>query len=46
MVVLLDPSQLGVLVGARIQFLALIATVVAGIAATIENFRTLNGQAG
>lgn len=44
--VLLDPSQLGVLVGAWIQFLALIATVVAGIAATIQNFRTRHRQAG
>jgi energy-coupling factor transporter transmembrane protein EcfT len=39
-VVLLDPSRLGVLVGAWIQFLALIAAVVAGTVATIQNYRT------
>ena len=44
--VLLDPSRLGVLVGAWIQFLALIATVVAGIATTIQNFRRRHRQAG
>ena len=38
-VVLLDPSRLGVLVGAWIQFLALLITVVAGIIATIQNYR-------
>ncbi len=45
-IVLLDPSRLGVLVGAWIQFLALIVAVVAGTAATIQNFRTRPGQAG
>ncbi len=37
---LLEPSQLGVFVGAWIQFLAVIVAVVAGIAATIQNYRT------
>lgn len=44
--VLLDPGQLGVLVGAWIQFLALIATGIAGIAATIQNFWTRHRQDG
>ena len=37
---LLEPSQLGVFVGAWVQFLAVIVAVVAGIAATIQNYRT------
>ena len=37
---LLESSQLGVFVGAWVQFLAVIVAVVAGIAATIQNYRT------
>lgn len=37
---LLDPSQLGVFIGAWIQFLAVIVTVVAGIVATVQNYRS------
>jgi hypothetical protein len=37
---LLKPSQLGVFVGAWVQFLAAIVAVVAGIAATIQNYWT------
>jgi hypothetical protein len=36
---LLDPSRFGVLVGAWIQFLALIVAVVGGLVATIQNYR-------
>ena len=36
---LLDPSRLGVFVGAWIQFLAVIAVVVTGIVATVQNYR-------
>lgn len=36
---LLDPGPLGVFIGAWIQFLAVIAAVVAGIVATIQNYR-------
>lgn len=36
---LLDPSRLGVFVGAWIQFLAVIVAVVAGIVATVQNYR-------
>ncbi len=36
---LLDPSRLGVFVGAWIQFLAVIAAVVTGIVATVQNYR-------
>ena len=36
---LLAPDQSGVLVGAWVQFLALIVTVVAGIVAAIQNYR-------
>ena len=36
---LLDPSRFGVLVGAWIQFLALIIAVAGGIVATIQNYR-------
>ncbi len=36
---LLEPSQLGVFVGAWVQFLAVIVAAVAGIAATIQNYR-------
>ena len=36
---LLDPSRFGVLVGAWIQFLALIVAVAGGIVATIQNYR-------
>jgi hypothetical protein len=36
---LLDPSRLGVLVGAWIQFLALIVAVAGGLVATIQNYR-------
>lgn len=35
---LLDPSRLGVFVGAWVQFLAVIVTVVAGIVATAQNY--------
>ena len=37
---LLEPSQLGVFVGAWIQFLAVIIAVAAGIVAIIQNYRT------
>ena len=37
---LLEPSELGVFVGAWVQFLAAIVVVIAGIAAIIENYRT------
>ena len=37
--VLLDPSRLGVLVGAWVPFLAQIVAVVAGIVATTRNYR-------
>jgi hypothetical protein len=37
---LLEPSWLGVFVGAWVQSLAVIVAVVVGIAATIQNFRT------
>jgi len=43
---LLDPSQLGGFVGLWVQFLAVIVAVVAGIVATIQNFRTPHGQVG
>jgi hypothetical protein len=36
---LLDPSRLGVFAGAWVQCLAVIAAVVAGIGATIQNYR-------
>ena len=36
---LLDPSRLGVLIGAWVQFLAVILAVVAGIVATVQNYR-------
>ena len=36
---LLDPSRLGVLIGAWVQFLAVIAAVVTGIVATVQNYR-------
>ncbi len=36
---LLDPSRLGVFAGGWVQFLAVIAAVVAGIGATIQNYR-------
>ena len=36
---LLDPSRFGVLVGAWIQFLALIVAVAGGLVATIQNYR-------
>ena len=36
--VLLDPSRPGVLVGAWVQFLALIVAVVAGVMATTRNY--------
>jgi hypothetical protein len=38
-IVLLDPGRIGVLVGAWIQFLALIVAAVAGIIATTLNYR-------
>jgi hypothetical protein len=38
-IVLLDPGRIGVLVGAWIQFLALIVAAVAGIIATTRNYR-------
>ena len=37
---LLDPSRLGVFVGAWVQFLAVILAVVAGIFATVQNYRS------
>ena len=36
---LLNPSRLGVLIGAWVQFLAVILAVVAGIFATVQNYR-------
>jgi hypothetical protein len=36
---LLEPSQLGVFVGAWVQFLAVIVVIFAGTAATIQNLR-------
>ena len=36
---LLDPSRLGVSIGAWVQFLAVIVAVVAGIVATVQNYR-------
>ena len=36
---LLDPSRFGVLVGAWIQFLALIVAVAGGLVVTIQNYR-------
>jgi hypothetical protein len=36
---LLAPDRLGVLVGAWVQFLAVIAAVVAGVVATVQNYR-------
>ena len=36
---LLDPSRLGVFIGAWIQFLAVIVAALAGIAATIQSYR-------
>ena len=43
---LLEPSQLGVFVGAWVQFLAVIVAVVAGTAATIQNLRTYCEEVG
>ena len=43
---LLEPSQLGVFVGAWVQFLAVIVAVVAGTAATIQNFRAQREEVG
>lgn len=43
---LLDPSWFGGFVGLWIQLLAVIVAVVAGIAATIQNYRTRHGQVG
>jgi hypothetical protein len=37
---LLKPSQLGIFVGAWVQFLAVIVAAFAGIVATIQNYRT------
>jgi hypothetical protein len=37
---LLDLSRLGVIIGAWIQFLAVIVAVVAGIVATVQNYRS------
>ena len=37
---LLEPSQLGVFVGAWVQFLAVIFAVVAGIVAVVQNYQT------
>ena len=37
--VLLAPDRLGVLVGAWVQFLAVIAAIVAGVVATVQNYR-------
>ena len=37
---LLDPSRLGVFIGAWIQFLAVIVAVVAGIFAALQNYRS------
>jgi hypothetical protein len=37
---LLDPSRLGMFAGAWVQFLAVIVAVVAGIVATVQNYRS------
>jgi hypothetical protein len=37
---LLKPSQLGIFIGAWVQFLAVIVAAFAGIVATIQNYRT------
>lgn len=37
---LLEPGQLGIFVGAWVQFLAVIVVAFAGIVATIQNYRT------
>jgi len=37
---LLDPSRLGVFIGAWVQFLAVIVALVAGIVATVQNYRS------
>ena len=37
---LLDPSQLGVFIGAWVQFLAVTVAVVAGIIAAVQNYRS------
>jgi hypothetical protein len=44
--VLLDPSRLGVFTGFWIQFLAVIAAVVGGTAATVRNFGFQHRGAG
>jgi len=43
---LLDPSQLGVLVGSWVLFLAVIVAVIAGTTATIQSFRTRHEEVG
>ena len=43
---LLEPSQLGVFVGAWVQFLAVIVAVVAGAVATVQNFRVRREEVG
>jgi hypothetical protein len=44
--VLLDPARPGVLVGAWLQFLALVAAIATGIAATTRNYGTRRREAG
>ena len=41
---LLDPSRLGVFIGAWVQFLAVIVALVAGIVATVQNYISLSGR--
>ncbi len=37
---LLDPSRLGVFIGAWVQFLAVVVAAVAGIVAALQNYRS------
>ena len=37
---LVEPSRLGVFVGAWVQFLAVIVAVAAGVSATVQNYQT------
>jgi hypothetical protein len=37
---LVDPARLGVLAGAWVQFIAVLATIVTGIVAVVQNYRS------
>ena len=39
-VALLDPGRFGVFIGVCIQFLSVIVAIIAGIAATVQNYRS------